>query len=420
LVTTEQISINPRLVKEADALCEAGCDVRVVACQWQEWATRADAITLAKRPWRCHLVDYSREHSFRSYWYSRLRRQAAQRFLAPITLRFGIAERAIGRVVPELVRAAATEPADLFIGHNLGALPPAVIAARKHRARAGFDAEDFHSGMRLLGTRPCLTDSAIEDIERQYLPRCDMITAASSGIARAYAAKYGITEPVLILNVFPLSQRPREFRPTTMSGPLTLYWFSQTIGANRGLEDVVRAMGLRRPDEIQLHLRGNWQPGYRDQLFRLAASVGLKPEQIMAHDPEPPDEMVRLAAHYDVGLALEHAVSHNRDICLTNKIFTYLLAGNAVMATATQGQQSILERMGDAGFCYQPGEVNALASGLKRWCEDRLLLERARRQAWDWGTREYNWDLEKGKFLRAVEMALTASASHKHRNDCGS
>ena len=35
LVTPGQPSTNPRLVKEADALCEAGYDVQVVACKYQ-------------------------------------------------------------------------------------------------------------------------------------------------------------------------------------------------------------------------------------------------------------------------------------------------------------------------------------------------------------------------------------------------
>jgi hypothetical protein len=46
------------------------------------------------------------------------------------------------------------------------------------------------------------------------------------------------------------------------------------------------------------------------------------------------------------------------------------------------------------------------------WFEDRRLLDEARRQAWDWGTRQYNWDLEKKKFLQVVEALLFGGSNH--------
>src|SRR5580692_5024949 len=55
IVTSEQLSSNPRVVKEADALAEAGCEVRVVACQWMDWARREDAALLQDRAWRCQI-----------------------------------------------------------------------------------------------------------------------------------------------------------------------------------------------------------------------------------------------------------------------------------------------------------------------------------------------------------------------------
>jgi glycosyltransferase involved in cell wall biosynthesis len=419
LVTSEHISANPRLVKEADALCEADYDVRVVACQWQEWKTRADLSLLAKRRWRCHFLNWSRQHDPSLFWFSRLRHHAAKRLLTRVILGYGVAERAISRVIPELTRAAAAEPADLFIGHNIGALAAATIAARTYRARVGFDAEDFHSGMDMFGTPRSIFTTASEYIERRYLSSCNCITAASPGIADAYATKYNILRPSPILNVFPLSQRPQMLRPSKESDPLTLYWFSQTIGAHRGLEDVIQVMGLLRGCNIELHLRGNWQSGYREWLYQCAASAGLRPKQIVTHDPEPPDEMVRLAAQYDVGLALEQRLSKNRDICLTNKIFTYLLGGNAVLATATKGQRPVMEALGSAGFCYELGDVQALAHQLEQWYEDRAALQNARLQAWKWGAQRYNWDIEKGKFLHVIEEALKRPAKHIYEYPAG-
>lgn len=410
LLTPGQPSTNPRLVKEADALTEAGHEVHVLCAYWVSWAAETDKVLLASRSWSCAYVGgYPNKYPLRYGW-TRLRHSVSRRSIAFLRDSSVFQRWALCRVLPELERAAKSIPADLYIAHNLGALPAAVAAAQKYNSRVGFDSEDFHTGERPPGTGRSVLNTVAGYFEGRYLSQCDYITAASPGIAEAYAAKYRIPRPVPILNVFPLSQAPQQFRSSKESDPLTLYWFSQTMGANRGLEDVVQAMGALRGCGVVLHLRGNWQRGYREQLFAVAASAGLEPEQIIAHAPEPPDEMVRLASLFDVGLALEPGRDENNQIALSNKIFTYLLAGNAVIATATKGQRPVIEAIGAAGFFYEPGDVNTLVRRLKMWFEDRTSLEEARRQAWDWGTREYNWDLEKKKFLRVVETVLTASA----------
>jgi glycosyltransferase involved in cell wall biosynthesis len=134
--------------------------------------------------------------------------------------------------------------------------------------------------------------------------------------------------------------------------------------------------------------------------------VGVLRQQIYSHDPEPQSEMIRLAALHDVGLALERKDTENHDLCLANKIFTYLLAGNAVIATATRGQQLIMETIGEAGFSYEPGDVNALVRCLRLWYENRNFLQQAREKSWDWGTRRFNWDLEKKKLVQQVDAVL--------------
>jgi hypothetical protein len=119
--------------------------------------------------------------------------------------------------------------------------------------------------------------------------------------------------------------------------------------------------------------------------------------------------MIRLASEYDVGLALEHPVSENRDICLTNKICTYLLAGNAVIATATRGQKRLMEKIPGTGLCYEIGDVQTLARQLFEWECDRAALDRVRRCAWKFGEESFNWDLEQQKLLELVERVAVAA-----------
>src|SRR5262249_36311018 len=146
LVTTGQPSTNPRLVKEADALVEMGCDVEVVAAHWTDWATDLDGQLLASRKWRLSFIDWRRDRAPGLFHWSRARHWAARKAQLRPDFSGRVTAGALSRVGPELADAAVGRPADLYIAHNLGALPAADAAARTHRAAMAFDAEDFHSG----------------------------------------------------------------------------------------------------------------------------------------------------------------------------------------------------------------------------------------------------------------------------------
>jgi glycosyltransferase involved in cell wall biosynthesis len=425
LISPGQPSTNPRLVKEADALTEAGHDVSMICGHWARWADATDRELLKSRGWLCTFVGGSPSGNLPRYAWTRFRHSVSRRCLPHTATNETLRRWALTRVTPELIQEASRTPADLYVAHYTGALPAAAAGAKKYNAVFAFDAEDFHPGEQPFGATETVFDRSIDQIERTLLPACKYITASSPGIADAYAARYDIARPQVVLNVFPLSQRPSLFRETSDDGPVKLYWFSQTIGAGRGLEEVVRAIGILGRREVELHLRGNWQHAYQDELYRLAASAGLNPSKIVPHPPAHPDQMVSLAAGYDVGLALEQATSANRDICMTNKIFTYLLAGCAVAATKTRGQQLLIDRLGGSGFSYPSGDHVALAERLEEWVTNRESLASARRHAWECGTGEFNWEKEQENLIKVVEHAIGIShssgceigAGWKDRND---
>lgn len=404
LLTPTQPSVNPRIVKEADALAEAGHQVHVLCGHTIPWADESDAAMLPNRKWTYSYVGGA-PGSLR-HWWTRARHGSIRRFPPAWKWSNKLGVCALARISPELRAAAYEIDADLYIAHYVAALAAAGEAARRRGALLAFDAEDFESGYYAFSSGPRAVDRLTEQIEREYLRECCYVTAASEGIGAAYASKYGIAKPKTVLNVFPLRERPAEFRETNPQGPLKLYWFSQTIGGDRGLEDVIGAMALLRDCNIELHLRGRCVARYREQLLSLARAKALRSSQIQLLPPTPADEIIGLSAQYDIGLALEHPASPNRDLCLTNKIFSYLLAGNAIAATATTGQTPIVEKLGPAGFLYSPGDSEGLARGLRVWHDDRSELQRARREAWSLGSHYFNWDVEKAKLVEVVDSVL--------------
>jgi glycosyltransferase involved in cell wall biosynthesis len=411
VVTAGHLATTPRMLKAADALAEAGHQVRVVSARFVRWASQADRDLIARRRsrWRWEVVDYSPSDPGTRNW-SALRHRAANAasiVLTPALCPAGIAERAFGRVHPELVRAIRARPDDLIYAGTAGALAAAAVAGRKTGTPYALDLEDFHTGEQSDSPQARRHHQLASRIEQRILPRAVFRTAGSAAIADAYRQLYGV-DMIAIHNVFPLPDAPKRAaaRGRDEASPLRLYWFSQTIGPHRGLEEVVRAAG-KAGILAQLHLRGRPADGYLDAL-RTLATQGAPRLSLHHHDPAPPDRMVELCAGYDIGLSPEQPHIANRELCLANKPLTYVLAGLAVVLTDTAGQRPLAEDLGQAALSYRAGDVDALAAGLAHWATDPAALARAQAASWQAAKRRWHWEhpAERGALLAAVDQVF--------------
>jgi hypothetical protein len=404
LVTPGHISSTPRLVKEADALTEAGYRVHVVAGRHFPAADPLDDSILEAAGWACTRMDYRGGAGVLA---RKVLRRLARRLVvhSPLaTVR--VAARASHAEALRLGAVASHLPARLFIGHCLPALPAAAIAARRNRSAYGFDAEDFHDAetSAVLGDRA--ERLAIRRLQGALLPGSAHLTASSPLIALQYEREYRV-RPRTVLNVFPLAQAPgRICDPGPISGerPAVIYWFSQTIGPNRGLEAAVAVLGRMRTP-VELHLRGTPAQGFAEQLQGIAARAGLV-RPIIFLPPGPPGEMARMAASADLGLSTEERLPLNRDLCLTNKVFTYLLAGIPQLLSDTSAQRALAPELGGAAILEDLGQPGHAARTLDEFLGDRARTDSARREARALAECRFCWDLEKVKFLESVRAAV--------------
>jgi glycosyltransferase involved in cell wall biosynthesis len=401
IVTQLHLSSNPRVVKEADALSDAGYSVAVIAPDYSIWGREADKMFRARK-WT---VVQRPQFGPLSPPMTRINELARRVVLRTALKAMGVSNQTIvdaarHPVSLQLTRAAKLQPASLYVGHLAG-LSAAAAAANFHSTKFAYDAEDFHVGDRADLPEHELEKRIIQAIESCYLPGAAYVTAASPMIAEAYVESYGIPLPTTILNVFP--KRNASSAPTPRGnanpGP-SLYWFSQTIGPGRGLETAIEAIGLAR-SRPHLYLRGTPVKLYADELIRLATRCGVG-ERLHLLDPGPPDELERLGSVYDLGYSGETGFSLNNTKALGNKLFSYILGGVPILASNIPSHCQIAPDFGAAMSLFPIGDAVALAAALDEFLLDPSHLAAARAHAWRLGQERYNWDKEMDRIIELV------------------
>jgi glycosyltransferase involved in cell wall biosynthesis len=298
------------------------------------------------------------------------------------------------------LKVAIQAKADLYIAHNAGALAVAGDAAKKNRKQFGFDAEDFHRGEVLS----CKAFKATVAIEDAYLPNAVYITAASPLIKEEYGKLYDKAKITTIRNVFPFI---KQAQVVMENQALKLFWFSQTVGTNRGIQDVIKAMKVLEKNDLELHVYGHLSPAVEKIFNELIISLDFKEApKIYFKDSVSPDELLHLATSFDIGLAIEPGFCKNNEIALSNKIFTYLVGGNAIIFSSTPAQRHFFEQYENIGFLYSPGDVDILAKHIAAYDCNRQLLNFHKKSSRELFLGELNWEEEQEILVKEVDKVI--------------
>ena len=409
IITPAYISSSPRVVKEADALRQAGFDVRVVFSQGSLASIRDfDKILLKEKTWRWSSVGWSssRRDEAALYWKSKFRYHVA-RGLPSLFWQFGkLAESAEGRIYKELAELAVLEKADLYIGHYTTGLAAAGYAAYRFGTKFAYDAEDLHAGETPDNKNGTKQKKRIGLIESRYVSRCAYVSAVSTLVADELVKRYNISSPITVHNVFSWGERAKiDGQIKDRKGnAISLYWYSQVIGEDRGIQDVIRAAGLLK-GSAQIHLRGYLSQEIKNKFLALAQETRVE-KNLYFHPPVPPAELLSRAAEHDIGLALEQPNSLNHQLTVSNKLFIYLLAGLAVAATNVPGQGYVMGISADAGFLYKPGDFHSLADGLNKLIVEPARLKFCKEAALKAARDKWNWENESDNLVKKITHLL--------------
>lgn len=401
IVSGLQVTDNPRVVKEADALAEMGYAVTVLAAVWSLAALPRIERLLHGRRWVHFPVVNLADRSLRN----RLRMltlRAAARAASEARVRMGLEHPLqLGYPVWPLWKAASAIPTDLYSLHLEKSLwVGSRLLAQKRPFR--IDIEDWHSEDGLPADRARRPIRLIRTAERDLLNGAVHATATSDAMASALAESYGCSKPLVVHNSFPLNDRSSiDGRRLDRRRPdgISIIWFSQTIGPGRGLEALIDAFACL-PRHCELHIRGTPRPGY------VAALLSALPSDIRArvhtHQQVPQEELLSRLSEHDIGYCGELANCNNSDLTIANKVFEYMRARLAVVASDTRGQAEIATTAPGSVRLFRQGDPSDLRAALLPLVSDPAALDAARQAALNALETHFSWERSKQALQRQV------------------
>ena len=397
VLSSAHLCRNPRVVKEATSLGAAGFDVTVMTVSAQERFERLDLDLMQGRPFRREVIDYAAgTPAVRlADFFQRGATWVARRLCSELEIETA---QSLGPA-SALLRRARRFPADLTIVHTEIPIWAAQFLIRDGR-RVAVDVEDWYSEDLLFADRQSRPIKLLRHAEEFALRRAAYTSATSHSMAAALESAYHGPLPIVIRNTFPLQPRSRLERPAAATP--SFIWFSQTIGPGRGLE-LFFAAWARTTQPSRVYLLGDERSGYREKLF--ARLPEARRGDLHFIPLVTPDELPDKLAEFDVGLALEPHVPLNRDITITNKIFQYMNAGLAIVATDTAGQLEVMRRAPDSGLLVTAHETTEFAAKLDGLIGDAARLRAAQAAARAAAEREFCWERETPRLLATVARA---------------
>ncbi len=401
-LTTANLSMKPRLVKEIQLAKELGYNVDLYAFKINNWTDKNHDNIVQNLNISCTWL-YATRKEFTVWFIASIIHIIAKKLWYPnskslILSSFASNKRSIMLWFKLLFSSKKTKY-DVVIGRNTATIYPLMYVSMKHKANIGFDVEDYHPEERISWTNPEMEKKRRIVQMQEVFKKCSYISFAGLPIKQEVINNFDLSLPESKLLNLPNTFSSSEFldpeQSQTKSDKIRLIWFSLDITANRGLEEIIEAIKPVK-DQFHLTLFGTQVSPFYDEW--------IKPnlDFINVEKPVTQKQLHYELKKYDIGLALEISKNdYNRELTVTNKIYAYLLSGLYVFATNTKGHEVLLKDSPNFGLiCGQNAED--MKKSLLKVSDNIDLIRQNKKMRYEY-SQNYAWENEKLKLKEAWE-----------------
>lgn len=314
---------------------------------------------------------------------------------------------AIGLTVRSQQRqaVAVAPPADVVHGMAYMGIPVALAVGRRRRAPVVYDARDIYVDAGNLARLPGTARRLFARLERGWARDADRVITVNRPYAEVMAERFGVPEPLVVLNCAyryqppPVDRRRRFHEALGLPPGARVVLYQGGFSRDRGIEQLVDAID-RIPGSVLVCM------GYGvlgPELERIAAdpdrvdpAVGPRVRVLPA---VPPGELLDWVASADLVAMPIQPTTLNHRLTTPNKLFEAMAAGVPVVASDLPGMADIVRETG-CGLLVDPTDPVAIAAAC------RSILDAPPEQRFAYGERglaaaheTYNWETQVAQLL---------------------
>jgi glycosyltransferase involved in cell wall biosynthesis len=318
-------------------------------------------------------------------------------------------------VLPWAHAAARVAPdADVHHGHDVTALVAAVEAAGTSGARVVYDSHELYADSGRHSRQGRIARWWIRSLERRLSRHAVALVTVNTTLEETLRARLGLNRSVVVHNAPPRWVAPdpapdllRERLGLPPGTPVVLYHGGFT--EERGLLPLLDA--VLRPGMGDVHLVYLGGGPLRDRLASRAMEAAAG-GRVHLLDAVPPDELAGWVASADVGVMPNQPVNANERLSTPNKLFESMAVGLPVVSSDFPERRRIIldDPDGPLGAVCAPTDPASIATAIRSILdvpadERRALRTRILRAAHE----RWNWETESVKLVALYEaLAMEA------------
>ena len=391
IISKNEICYNPRLLKAADYFSEKGCEVEIYnpivgiatkaiydeSIQGKNWKLIENDISKRSNLSKAKWLFVSLLHSYRSKVY--IKSNGKKTFNA--FLNKGLLFNNIDR----------NRRYDWILINLVDNLPFAAELKKTTGAKLIYDSQEYFVGQYQKYAKSEL-DWVIA-AEKKYIHDVNIVISTTNVMGERLKSDYDLKAPVVrVRNVPSLNMLKHEMPDNDINKQqLNLIWHGMGIYLNntRGVHILVQAMAKVKSN-VKLTLQGTLNPSQQSILNDYINKHNLQ-DKITVRPPADPYKIVQSLQGFDIGMIGELPEEDNQRLTSSNKLFDYINAGLAVVASDLPGLRETVAEY-NVGKLYTPGNLEDLAEAIDLMAEDRQLLGRYQANSKSVSAKELYWE----------------------------
>lgn len=286
---------------------------------------------------------------------------------------------------------------DIYIANDFESLP-FVLRMAPPRAKVYLDAHEYTPDQSPRDKwYSCLIQKYLADwLVAKHINLVDGMTTVASGIADVYADKYGVTEPVVVMNT--PNFEPLAVQPTR---PNKIRIIHHGIASpRRGVHLLIDLMDeLDSRFELNLMLVDNGSR-YLEEL-RIKAQRSRRADDIHFHEPVATSKIAAHINQFDLGIIWYPPVTLNERLSLPNKFFEFI-QGRLGIVVGPSPEMARIVSDSELGLVLETFDVSTLSCALNEISSSDV--ERFKKNS-DTVARQFSWEHNKERMLMTLNLS---------------